>query len=319
MALRRADACARCGTALAVGTRAEWDSHAKVVTCLNCVAAPATAPPDAATTPPPLPPHLAPPPSPAGVAALPPTPPPPQPPPPPEPATDPAPPPVPDTPPPIDTGEAGASARQEHQRRQAKREARIEEKWGTGRLGRIAKALSDDPQTTKAWAQGAVGEEQVAKILADHLGEDAVLLHDRKVPRTRGNIDHLAIAASGVWIIDAKRYRGKVERRDVGGFFRTDLRLYVGGRDRTKLIEGLAWQHDAVLAALDGAEVPVHRALSFVDADWPLFFAKPLQFDGVWVSWPAKLVDLIAADGPLDHATIEATARLLAGRLPANR
>lgn len=226
---------------------------------------------------------------------------------------------MPEDPPPIDVGEAGASARKEHQRRQAKREARIEEKWGTGRLGRIAKALSDDPQSTTAWAQGAAGEERVAKVLADRLGDTAVLLHDRKVPRTRGNIDHLAIAASGVWIIDAKRYRGKVERRDVGGWFSSDLRLFVGGRDRTKLIEGLGWQHDAVLAALDGAEVPLHRALSFVDADWPLFFAKPLQFDGVWVSWPAKLAELIAQPGPLDDTGIEATARLLAERLPANR
>jgi hypothetical protein len=56
-----------------------------------------------------------------------------------------------------------------------------------------------------------------------------------------------------------------------------------------------------------------------VDADWPLFFAKPLQFDGVWVSWPAKLAEVIAQPGPLDHDTIEAIARLLAERLPANR
>ena len=158
----------------------------------------------------------------------------------------------------------------------------------------------------------------MAKVLSERLGEKAVLLHDRIVPGTRGNIDHLAIAASGVWIIDAKRYRGKVERRDVGGFFKSEFHLYVGGRDRMKLVEGLSWQHDAVLAALDDAEVPVHRALSFVDADWPIFFAKPLQFNGVWVSWPAKLAELIAKDGSLDDTTVEATARRLAERLPAH-
>jgi hypothetical protein len=305
MALRRPDECSRCNSQLPAGTRAEWDAEARAVTCLGCAAS-APEPTPAVTPAPPLPA------TPEATEA---------PPPPPTPAAPSAP--LPTTPaeapPPIDTGEAGASARKEHQRRQAKREAHLEEKWGTGRLGRLAKALSDDPQSTKAWAQGAVGEERVAKTLADRLGDTAVLLHDRKVPRTRGNIDHLAIAASGVWIIDAKRYRGKVERRDAGGWFSSDLRLFVGGRDRTKLIEGLGWQHDAVLAALDGAEVPVHRALSFVDADWPLFFAKPLQFDGVWVSWPAKLAELIAQPGPLDDSAIEATARLLAELLPANR
>ena len=294
MALRRSDECCQCGASLPAGTRAEWDAEAKAVICLNCATTDSTSPPTSEAAASPLPPPFAPPAPQAGLTG-------------------------PPSPPPIDTGEAGASARKEHDRRRAKRDDRIEDKWGTGRLGRIAKALSDDPQSTKAWAQGASGEEKVAKVLADRLGDTAVLLHDRKVPRTRGNIDHLAIAASGVWVIDAKRYRGKIERRDVGGWFRTDLRLYVGGRDRTKLIEGLGWQRDAVIAALDGAEVPVHRALSFVDADWPLFFAKPLQFDGVWVSWPAKLAELIAQPGPLDDTSIESTAGLLAERLPANR
>ncbi len=120
---------------------------------------------------------------------------------------------------PLDIGDPGRSARDEFERRRAKHEAQIEQRWGSGRLGKIAKALSDDPQTTKAWATGAAGEERVAQILHQDLGDQAVLLHDRKVPGTRGNIDHLAIAASGVWVIDAKNYKGKVEKRDVGGWF----------------------------------------------------------------------------------------------------
>ena len=249
---------------LPAGTRAQWDSAAKHVTCLQCVdsvAPPATDPPTSATIPdaPPVP---APPPEPV------------------VPLVD---------PPPIDTGTPGTSARKEFERRHAKRERQIEETWGTGRLGRIAKFLSDDPQTTTAWAKGAHGEVRVGEILGKRLAEDAVLLHDRKVPKTRGNIDHLAIASSGVWIIDAKKYAGKVEKRDVGGFFKTDLRLYVGGRDRTKSVDGLQWQVDAVRAVLDDDAIPVHPALSFVDAQWPIF-AKPLQLRGYGSagppSWP---------------------------------
>lgn len=322
MRLRRDDSCQRCGRALAAGSEAEWDSSARVVTCRVCLDAETSErAPAEMSVPPPLPAHLVAPAQPAEFAL-------------PtlesagcgvderetirEGETELAPPDLVHLEP-IDTGEAGASARKEHERRRAKHEQRLEERWGTGRLGRIAKALSDDPQSTKAWAQGAAGEERVASVLEQRLGVRAVLLHDRKVPRTRGNIDHLAIAASGVWIIDAKRYAGKVERRDVGGLFTTDLRLYVGGRDRSKLVHGLGWQLDAVLSALDGADVPVHRALSFVDAEWPLLFRKPLQLDGVWVSWPSKLADLIAEPGPLDDDLIETTARRLAERLPANR
>ena len=220
-------------------------------------------------------------------------------------------------PPPIDVGDPGRSARQEHDRRHAKREAQIEQKWGTGRMGKIAKRLSDDPQTTKAWAAGASGEERVAQVLHERLGDQAVLLHDRKVPGTRGNIDHLAIAASGVWVIDAKKYQGKVEQRDVGGWFKTDLRLYVGGRDRTKTVKGLDWQIDAVAKSLGPGAAPIHAALSFVGAEWPIFFAKPLRLDGVLISWPTKLADLIALDGPLTHADIDGIARHLSARLPS--
>jgi len=220
----------------------------------------------------------------------------------------------------IDHGSAGASARREHERRRAKRDAQIEDKWGSGRIGRIAKALSDDPQTTKAWAAGADGEELVAKALHDGLGDRAMVLHDRKVPGTRGNIDHLVIAGSGVWIVDAKKFKGKVEQRDVGGWLRTDVRLYVGGRDRTKLVEGLGWQTDAVARALDGDEsIPVHRALSFVGAEWPVFFAKPLRLDDVWISWPKKLAELIlTSDQQLPDDRVETVARLLSVRLPAS-
>ena len=220
--------------------------------------------------------------------------------------------------PPIDVGIAGVSARKEFERRHAKREQKIEEKWGTGRIGRFAKFMSDDPQTTTAWSQGARGEELVAQVLSEQLGGRAILLHDRKVPKTRGNIDHLAIAPSGVWIIDAKKYTGKVEKRDVGGWFKTDVRLYVGGRDRTKSVDGLQWQLDAVRTVLGEDNVPVHPSLSFVGAEWPIFFAKPFQLKGVWISRPKKLVELVLAEGPLSEVDIDRIARLLSSKLPAN-
>lgn len=56
----------------------------------------------------------------------------------------------------LDAGAAGSSARREHERRKANDEARLRAKWG--RLGGVAVALSDEKQTTKAWATGAVGD-----------------------------------------------------------------------------------------------------------------------------------------------------------------
>jgi hypothetical protein len=156
-------------------------------------------------------------------------------------------------------GTAGGSARQKFERLHQARADRIDRQWG--RLSGVVKFLSDDPQSTQAWARGSEGERRLAIHLLRTVGDRAVLLHDRKVPRTRGNIDHLAVAASGVWVIDAKNYTGLVQRRDKGGFFKTDYHLYVGGRDRSKIVAGLGWQIEAVRLVLGDAEVPVHAAL----------------------------------------------------------
>jgi hypothetical protein len=179
------------------------------------------------------------------------------------------------------------------------------------------KFLSDDPQSITAWAKGSEGERVLADHLSRALGDRAVLLHDRRVPGTRGNIDHIAVAASGVWVIDTKNYKGLVELRDVGGWFRTDQRLYVGGRDRSKIVQGLGWQLRAVHSALPaevGDPVPIHAALCFVKAEWK-WFAKPFTFEGVRVSGPKSLALAIAEPGSLSTEDVVRVATELASAL----
>jgi hypothetical protein len=134
----------------------------------------------------------------------------------------------------IDSGVAGASTRREHERRKANREARI--RTAHPRLGGLVLALSDDPQSTTAWAVGARGEELLAKRLDGLVEQGAITLHDRGIPGTQANIDHIAMAPSGVYVIDAKRYKGRPNLRVEGGLFRARTqRLFVGSRDCTKL------------------------------------------------------------------------------------
>jgi hypothetical protein len=215
-----------------------------------------------------------------------------------------------------DSGVAGSSARHEYERRHTKRDAAIDAKWG--RLAGVVKFLTDDPQSTVAWAQGANGEAKLANVLGTSLSDDAIALHDRKVPGTRGNIDHIVIAASGVWIIDAKAHIGKVERRDVGGWFSTDLRLYVAGRDRTKAVDGLAWQVAAVADALADPAIEPNPALCFTDADWG-WFAKPFTIKGVWCCSPQALAEMVNAPGSLTPEEVVALAHRLGTALPANQ
>lgn len=144
-----------------------------------------------------------------------------------------------------------------------------------------------------------------------------VTLHDRLRPGTTANIDHLAVAPSGVWVIDAKRYKGLVAHKDVGGWFSSDSRLYVGRRDCTKLAVAMSKQVAAVRTALghDWTEVPVRPLLCFVDAEWP-WFAKPFELRGVVVTWPRAARELLVRSGPCLPATVGLIAARLEERLP---
>jgi hypothetical protein len=182
--------------------------------------------------------------------------------------------------------------------------------------------MTNDPQSTVAWAQGSRGERLLGEYL-EKIRDDGVfgLLHDRRIPGTRANIDHIAVTRSGaVWAIDAKNYSGKVQRIDKGGWFSTDLRLYVGRRDCTKLVHGMAKQVDAIRIGLGNAvmrefDVEVRAALCFVSAEWSLF-AKPFELGGVWIGWPKALGEKFREQGELAPKRLDALARSVATALP---
>ncbi len=278
--LRYAGTCATCDVALAVGTRAVWDKAAGGAFCPSCANAPtrpAASNVSVADQPATAPTRAS---APASAEATP-------------------------------TSTAGASSQAEFDRRHQKREKSLDARWG--RLAGIAKLLSDDPQSTRAWARGAEGERRLAAHLTRVLGDRAVFLHDREVGRA--NIDHLIVASSGVWVVDAKNYVGRVEYRNVGGWLGpADNRIFVGGRDRTKLATGLGWQVTAVQQALGDLGAPVHPALCFTSSEWGLF-AKPFRHEGVLVTWASKLAEIVAAAGELAPEQIEQVAAQLRERL----
>jgi Nuclease-related domain len=213
----------------------------------------------------------------------------------------------------LQTGEAGRSALDEYKRRHDQRAARIDARFG--RFAGVVKFMTDDPQSIAAWKKGSAGERMLAASLQESLGDRAVLLNDRTVPRTKGNIDHLVIASSGVWVVDAKNYSGLVQQRDVGGFFKVDMRLYVGGRDRSKILGGLSWQVKAVAKALGVTEVPISSAVCFTDAEWG-WFAKPFVMQGIFVSGPNALARKIAVQGLLPDDEVHDIAVHLSQALP---
>ena len=171
----------------------------------------------------------------------------------------------------------------------------------------------------KRWATGARGEELLAETLARRCPGVAVL-HDRRMPHSRANIDHIAVAASGVYVIDTKCYKGKIRvRRPLFGA----PKLEIAGRDRTRLLDGLAGQLAAVQAALADAEldVTVRGCLCFVTPEGPLADSglpvwRTLEIRGYPLYYPRRLARRLNASGPLTADQLERAHGHLAERFP---
>lgn len=220
------------------------------------------------------------------------------------------------TPPPAEVGTAGRSARQEHDRRAAKRTAEVKGRWGD-RVGGWVLKLKAEPQSTRAWAIGAWGEEKLAEALAGI--EGLQVLHDRRVRSTRGNIDHIVIAPAGVFVVDAKAYEGLIEIRNYGWFWKPDWRLTVGRRDKSKLARDMAWQVEAVTSAIRDGGIdplpPITPVLCFVDGRWPRF-RPPDEFEGVLLESERSIVGVLTRSDALDAPSIERLTAILAKAFP---
>jgi hypothetical protein len=216
-------------------------------------------------------------------------------------------------------GVGGSSARREYERRKDRREKRIREKHP--RVGGLILALTDEPQSTQAWATGAKGEEALAAGLNRLAGEGVYALHDRRIPRTKANIDHIAVSSRGVFVIDAKRYRNqRPSLRVEGGLFRPRTEtLLIGRRDGSKLVAGVHKQvrlvRDALSAAFPGQELPVRGMLCFLDADWPLIGGS-FSIDGVDVVWPRQARKILTEPGGLAAELVRSIHHQLASHFP---
>jgi len=218
---------------------------------------------------------------------------------------------LPDTP---DRGRPGASAGRAYRRRRSNREARVRRSHPY--IGKLLLAFDGSPQHERAFEQGRLGEETVARALERRLADGpAVLLHDRQMPGGYGNIDHLAVAPRGVYVIDAKAIKGKVRVRPGAP---GSSRLQVNGRTRNKLVLGLARQVDAVrreLADHGHRDVPLTGVLCFTEADFPLF--GRMQVDGYLLRHRRALAKELTSSGPLTAQAIDSLARTLSERFPS--
>lgn len=154
----------------------------------------------------------------------------------------------------------------------------------------------------RAWGKGAHGERIVGAALDALSDEQPVsVLHDRRMPGSRANIDHLALAPGGVFTIDAKHYEGRLQVRARG------RELWIAGRNRSKLLEQARRQTGVVQQVLSAAgleDVLVTPVLCFVGTQMSRLF-PPSRAGGVLLTTPRKLRTLLTGD----HGAVDAELR----------
>ena len=178
-----------------------------------------------------------------------------------------------------------------------------------------------DKKQPARWQKGAAGEYVLYETLARELTNGERILPALSLPDGPRDIDCIVVASSGVWVLDAKYWRGRVK---YGGkhLFDSGWHLLVGGVDHTEEVARIYQAVIPVAQIVANPAVPVHRAWVFVYADWAaphvlriLLRMKPLRHDGVWIGTAGSICRAIQKAGPVSREQIEALSEQLRSSL----
>jgi hypothetical protein len=224
--------------------------------------------------------------------------------------------PVPDLTTSVDSGQAGASAQAEYEKRLSNWQEKVRTEHPL--IGGLLLAINDEPHHVRVWATGARGETAVGSLLdREALEHGYGLLHDRRIRGTRANIDHILVTSRGVYVIDAKNYTGMVTIERSGGWLSAETAtLRVGKRDCSSLVDSVLHQVELVSDVLSGGElsVPVEGVLAFHSAEWP-WIGKPQKICGVHINGKG-IAPVVSRPGPLTADQIAAITRYLSACFP---
>lgn len=110
------------------------------------------------------------------------------------------------------------------------------------------------PQDARRWFQGANGERRTARRLRNAGAFGGLrgwwFAHDLRIPRSRANLDHVAVHPSGQLVVylDTKAWHARNATVRVHG-----NRLMYGPWDQTKTLDTIAWECDQLRTSLDRA------------------------------------------------------------------
>ncbi|MQS17936.1 NERD domain-containing protein [Streptomyces kaniharaensis] len=112
-----------------------------------------------------------------------------------------------------------------------------------------------------SWTIGAAGERRTAQLLIPLQRDGWTALHDRAVPGSRANVDHLLIGPAGVLMVDTKNWQSSKSTLRIDGG-----RLFYGKYDQSKTLRTAAWEAEQTSRALG---VPVRALVAVHGASVP--------------------------------------------------
>jgi len=113
-----------------------------------------------------------------------------------------------------------------------------------------------------AWRRGAAGEQRTARLLAGLERQGWVVLHDLAIPGSQANLDHLVIGPGGVFVIDSKHYRGRLQLDGFG-------RLWHGRYPLAPTLQAVSFEADQAALVLTDPDVVVVPILAVHGAQVP--------------------------------------------------
>lgn len=146
------------------------------------------------------------------------------------------------------------------------------------------------PSTWRRWLQGALAERRVGRVLNQLRREGWGVLHDRRVPRSRANLDHVLIHPSGRFLVyvDTKAWHAaKAVIRVTGG------RLMYGPWPQGDKADTVRWEANRLNQKIGLDVVPV------IAVDRGKVNGDHLIFRGVHVVNADMLLDVLDGLRPM--------------------
>jgi hypothetical protein len=140
-----------------------------------------------------------------------------------------------------------------------------------------------------AWRRGAAGERRTARLLSPLERHGWTVLHDLTIPGSRANLDHLVIGPGGVFVIDSKQYRGRLQLDPAG-------RLWHGRYPLAPTLRAVSFEADRAARVLPDPGVAVVPIVAVHGTQVPW---GEVVMDGVPVVAARRLPSMLRALPPV--------------------